>query len=448
MERWPCAGALSCLVLALLLAPRVDGSGNEYGLLSVPDGGEEEIRGFVRTHMEPRHAVAVLVASKSSKRRTLLEELAADTTVRHVLVFGVQHAKGKSSLSVHRHRYPTEVYVGKWTRSALRTWLLEVGYPLVNRMQYQFAPPKYLTETSFGTVLIVKPLGEQTDQLVHELEAFAEIHRSRLKFTFFTKAPTTQELCKSVGVWTNDELLLLEDPRQGGRRAHSHVPGAPKYRLEEVTPTRIREFFQAYAAHKWPRYLQSATPRAPPALRHSVRELTGWDFVETVHDPNYGVLVEFVSANCEACEEFAKAYQEVAQRLSDVVRREDSVLSRTLIARIDQSANEHTELIRGTPWMRYWPRGHRKRPVDVELRNVDRILAFLEEQAAAEAEEGEGVAGESSVALSSKAASGAGQAKDVGAAGVAQGPPAQPRPGVPRSDLDVEVPGRRPKHEL
>ena len=48
-----------------------------------------------------------------------------------------------------------------------------------------------------------------------------------------------------------------------------------------------------------------------------------------------------------------------------------------------RSNNEHTELIKGTPWLRFWPRGTGsgpKRYLDVELRSVESILDFLDEQ--------------------------------------------------------------------
>lgn len=96
------------------------------------------------------------------------------------------------------------------------------------------------------------------------------------------------------------------------------------------------------------------------------------------------MLVEFVSEKCEACDEFDAAYREVAQKVQNrrLLQGRRPSMSRVVIARIDQSNNEHTELIKGTPWLRFWPRktGGPKRYLDVELRSVESILDFLDEQ--------------------------------------------------------------------
>jgi len=233
--------------------------------------------------------------------------------------------------------------------------------------------------------LIVKQLSDQTDALVAALEPYAEKYRKRLKFTFFTKAPTTKTLCDVYGIWSNDELLLLEKPSQTRTSSHSHVPLPPKYRLEEVTPARLKTFFDDYDSGKLPRYYKPAAARAPPFYDSSgIRELTGWDFAEVVLEPSSAVLVEFVSANCSACEEFASSYRDVAQRLETARRKDPRAFPHLILARIDQSANEHSELIKGTPWLRYWPPGRRKKSVEVEPRGADNIWSFLEEQAAEE----------------------------------------------------------------
>jgi len=378
------------LILESVLVYLARCGGEDCGLQLIPTGpagGEDDVSAFVGEAVEPRHAVAVLTASEGSKRHLLLQELADDRALGHVVTFGVQYARSGSSLRVFRHRYPTEVYGGKWTRGAIQKWLMQVGYPLVNRMSNQFASAKYLSESLFGVVLIVKPLGEQTDQLVEALEPFAKKYSDRLKFSFFTRAPSTQQLCDTFGIWSNDELLILEEPTYVRKRSHSHVPGPPKYRLEGVTPRSVEDFFADYDAKALPRYLQASVPRKV-ALQTTfdfaggLRELSSWDFAETVADPDWAVLVEFVSTNCAQCDEFKAAFEEVARRVQVAAKKapSSSPWRRVLVARMDQTANEHTETVKGTPWMKFWPRGRRKKPIDVELRSVDLISDFIDEQ--------------------------------------------------------------------
>jgi len=378
-----CKLAMSVLLFAT--AASTD-QGYQKGLLTVPKGGELEVERFVAQNIEPRHAVAIFVGGKGTKRHKLLAELAGDPGLHHLLGIAVQFAKGRSSLTMHLHRYAAKGYSGKWTYGAIYAWLQDAAYAPVNRMQYQFAPLKYLTSSPYGTVLVVKPISAQSDELVKALEPYADMYSNRLKFTFFTKAPGTQQLCDKYGIWTNDEVLLLEKPGEENTRAHSNVPGAPKYRLEGVTPSRIERFFHEYAAGTWPRFFKSARPE--PILHYgTIRELTGWDFVSVVEDPATSVLVEFVSQNCSACDEFAGPFQELALKVQAESQKARSAIGSPTLARMDQSINEHPVLVKGTPWLRYWPRGHRKQPVDVELRSVSSILDFLEERAMEETEQ-------------------------------------------------------------
>lgn len=370
------------LQLAAALGMALAG-GEDFGLQLLQTG--EDIASFVRRVLEPRHAVAVLTVSQGSKRHALLQELADDEVLRNILTFGVAFIGKGSSLTVHRHRYPPEVFDGKWTRSTLHAWLLEVGYPLVNRMVDSFSPAKYFSAT-YGVVLIVKSLNGQTDDLVRALEPFAKQYKGRLKFSFFTKSPSTQKLCDTYGVWSNDELLIIEQPTHVRKKSHSHVPGPPKFRLEGVTAERMEQFFAGYGAGSLPRYLQPSVPRVEAsrigAGAGAVRELTSWDFVEVVDDARHAVLVEFVSAGCEPCEEFREAYEEAGRRARAAAEQAASTSAwrGLVVARIDQTANEHTQSVRGTPWMKFWPRGPRRKPMDVELRSVESIMAFLEEQ--------------------------------------------------------------------
>lgn len=243
------------------------------------------------------------------------------------------------------------------------------------------APTKYLTKNPFGVLLVVKPVATDTDDFAKALEPHAQRLAERLKVTFFARTATTQKLCDMYGVWTQDEVLLIEKPKEIVPKSstHSHMPLSPKYRMENLSAANVDAFFADWEAGRLPRYLFS-TKRSPIIPTGPLRLLTGWDFIEVTQDPTVSVLVEFISQDCEACDEFDGPYREVAKAVAERQRpgRRPS-LSRVVVARIDQSENEHTELIKGTPWLRFFPRG-RKRAFDVEHRSVEAILDFLDEQ--------------------------------------------------------------------
>eukprot|EP00435_Cladocopium_sp_Y103_P062223 s1104_g23.t2 len=369
------------------------------GLLTI-EPGEGDV--------EPRHAVAVVRVAKGSKRHTLLADLAQEEDLRHLLAIGANFQKGRTgpwaheaegshtvaescngrtSLTVHRYRYDPLDYDGKWTKSGIFSWLQKVSYPPVNHLP-QFAPTKFLTKNPFDILLVVKPVGAHGPELAKALEPHAARLSHKLKVSFFAKTPTTQQLCDIYGVQTSDEFLLIEKPQEIGpvKRSHSHMPRPPKYRVENLTAGDVDHFFHQYESGLLPRYLMSKGKVQP--THEGLRHLTGRDFVEVVQDPKVSVLVEFVSENCEACNEFDAAYREVARKVQNrqLLQGRTPSMSHVVIARIDQSNNEHTELIKGTPWLRFWPRSirsvkdGRKRSTDVELRSVDAILEFLDEQ--------------------------------------------------------------------
>eukprot|EP00933_Yihiella_yeosuensis_P079928 TRINITY_DN93346_c0_g1_i1.p1 TRINITY_DN93346_c0_g1~~TRINITY_DN93346_c0_g1_i1.p1 ORF type:complete len:526 (-),score=94.59 TRINITY_DN93346_c0_g1_i1:216-1682(-) len=401
----------SILLHATSFTPSASAQGSELPaaeLLEVPydiagdsDDRRKALEDFITFHMTPRHAVAVAVVRKGSKRHFLLKEIAADEDLRYMLAIGVAFSKGKDSLTVNR-RDGSEVYSGKWTRGAIRAWLEKTAYPLVNSVNPVFIPNKYTTSNSYGAVFVSKPVAEHTDELQKALEPFAKQFHDKLKFTMFVKTDRTEVLCNQLGVRTNNELLIIEKPKETQpnkrRGSHTHRPLSPRYRLENVTEDRLKQFFQEYSEGKLTRYLKSTVTREEHEKQKALAAtksdgllyLTGWDFLETVQDPEVSVLVEFVSSNCDACVEFDDAYREVARRVESEKKKGAgrSMLSRTIVVRMNQSANEHTEDIKGTPWLKYWGRSKKKKKaLDVELRSVESIMSYLEEQAEQEAEE-------------------------------------------------------------
>ncbi|CAJ1414154.1 unnamed protein product [Effrenium voratum] len=237
-------GALACA----LFATAVLCSAQEFpkGLLAVePADADDAVKHFVDSHMEPRHAVAVAVVPKGSKRHNLLLELGEDEDLRHLLAIGALFKKGRTSLVVHRYHYDALAYEGKWTRSAISSWLQEVAFPPVNYLP-QFAPTKFLTRNPFGILLVVKP-GHHSPELAKALEPHAARLKDKLKVSFFARTPSTQQLCEMYGVRSSDEFLLIERPKEGGlAKGHSHVPKSPKYRVENVSAADVDLFFKQY----------------------------------------------------------------------------------------------------------------------------------------------------------------------------------------------------------
>eukprot|EP00747_Dinoflagellata_sp_TGD_P095602 gnl/TRDRNA2_/TRDRNA2_166529_c0_seq1.p1 gnl/TRDRNA2_/TRDRNA2_166529_c0~~gnl/TRDRNA2_/TRDRNA2_166529_c0_seq1.p1 ORF type:complete len:631 (-),score=182.43 gnl/TRDRNA2_/TRDRNA2_166529_c0_seq1:79-1920(-) len=366
---------------------------DEYpkGLLGVPKGGQEEVDDFVSEHMEPRHAVAVAVFGKGTKRHMMIKEIAEDDALNPVMAIGAQFDKGRDSLTLYLDGYDSIEYTGKWQRKAITEWLLQNGYPLVNQMQYgQFPLTKYFKASRFGVVIIVKSPKEQTSKLIKFLEPYAEQYKDKLKFTFMAKVedPKVKRICELFGIWTPDEMHLILDPTQAKVTLHSNIPSEkPKYRLEKVTMQSVQRFFTALEKNALPRYYRPSVYPAPPKHvdEDGIRHLTSWDFDKTIQDPHHSVLVRFTSQKCEQCETTKESYRALARTIQAEQLKNMTMLSSLIVAEIDQTMNEHSIMIAGTPMICYWPRGAPmvgfKGYQVVDQKGTDSILKFLKDEA-------------------------------------------------------------------
>eukprot|EP00929_Paragymnodinium_shiwhaense_P086511 TRINITY_DN47013_c0_g1_i1.p1 TRINITY_DN47013_c0_g1~~TRINITY_DN47013_c0_g1_i1.p1 ORF type:complete len:269 (-),score=68.13 TRINITY_DN47013_c0_g1_i1:44-850(-) len=162
-------------------------------------------------------------------------------------------------------------------------------------------------------------------------------------------------------------------------------PGGPKYRLEGVTAERIRAFFHDYTENTLTRYLRPAADRAPVVVTGGIRVLSSWDFREAVQDPAKSVLVYFHSDDCDACDEFDVKYAALARRVTTAQRvRDGQRFNALLVAKIDQSREEHGEEVSGTPALRYYPRGREKRAEAIKRLDEDDLWNLLEDKLAEE----------------------------------------------------------------
>merc|ERR1712224_1088104 len=101
--------------------------------------------------------------------------------------------------------------------------------------------------------------------------------------------------------------------------------------------------------------------------KDGIRELSGWDFVDVVNDPDHAVLVEFVSRDCHSCTEFASAYAVIGRKVAENKRKDPGRFAKLVIARIDQTINEYPILVKGTPWSAFGHAEGRKRQLMLRL---------------------------------------------------------------------------------
>merc|ERR1719343_699066 len=82
---------------------------------------KQQIEKFVEAKMEPRNAVGILIAGEGSKPFKIVEDLAEDEQLYHLVALGVQYDKSANrTLTLHLHGYPNKMYSGKWTTASVR----------------------------------------------------------------------------------------------------------------------------------------------------------------------------------------------------------------------------------------------------------------------------------------------------------------------------------------
>lgn len=365
-------------------------------LLIVPSGGNEVVEEFIAATLPARQAVAIGFVPKASKRHKLLEELAQGSMeVLELLLLAVKFQKGKDALVIHRDNDESLTYNGKWTHSALRSWLEENAFPSIARFSLEFRQNKYWMFNPFGVVLISQPLGELSSSLLNVLKPLADEFKSRLKFTMFARVNRTEEMCNAFGVWGDNEILIADKPSEIRIRNHSNMPLQPKYRLSGVSPDSIKRFFNGYRDGTLRRHYKASTEFAPvrPALEKGLRILTSWDFEETIGDSWKSVFVGFISQSCLSCLDFKNAFEELAKIAISIRDHDTSAVGmyRNLtLALIDQTANEHSQEVMITPMMKYWPRlrpkakrSTKRRPTDLTFDNIidlEAMLNFLQDR--------------------------------------------------------------------
>eukprot|EP00929_Paragymnodinium_shiwhaense_P073705 TRINITY_DN37665_c0_g2_i2.p1 TRINITY_DN37665_c0_g2~~TRINITY_DN37665_c0_g2_i2.p1 ORF type:complete len:294 (-),score=31.95 TRINITY_DN37665_c0_g2_i2:259-1140(-) len=270
----------------------------------------------------------------------------------------------------------------------MKQWLWRNAYPLVNRLGPEFPVRKYFDRNRFGLVLVVKPLGQMKDDFMDALEPLAKQYQERLKFTMLAGLGRSASISDTsvldrYGILTDDEVLIVEKPSESPvKRGHSNRANPPKYRMENATIDRIRNFFEDYERGQLKRYYVSAAPYEGPVIKDGIRHLSGWDFEEVVGDPSTNALVMFTSANCEGCISYWPRFKELTKHITILQKRKPNPFPSFVMATMNQTANEHREVVEGTPCLRLYSSGKRKRKWELmkpDGRSHETAVAWLED---------------------------------------------------------------------
>lgn len=256
-----------------------------------------------------------------------------------------------------------------WKVKEVRKWLMQEAFPMMNYRVHgykgnkeKFPFQKYFGKGNKGGVgLLLLKIGTSWDfqpqfQKTRALRPYIEqlTANQNIRFTVLEKAKSTMANRKTLKFGLDNsieaELVLVDDV---GKMIHqekvdNYYHGYPKkYRLTNFSESAVEEFFDSYYARLLPTYWASSEEEDRKKKR-KYGHLMSWNFETFVyHTVNHsqGVLVAFFNDNpdhgCKECKRGREVWDEVEREVKGTKERK----KRLVIASLDQSANEHSEVL-------------------------------------------------------------------------------------------------------
>jgi len=144
--------------------------------------------------------------------------------------------------------------------------------------------------------------------------------------------------------------------------------------IDSVTVESLTTFIESFRSGKLSAFLKSQD--IPEDNSAPVKVIVGKSFKDIVLDTSKDALVEFYAPWCGHCKKLAPIWDQLAEELKDI---KDLV-----IGKFDATANEVDGLeIRGYPTLKFYPKGSKGSPIDVEGRELEELKTFIKEKSSA-----------------------------------------------------------------
>lgn len=130
----------------------------------------------------------------------------------------------------------------------------------------------------------------------------------------------------------------------------------------------LRQYLSDYSAGNLVEFLKSE--EAPASNDGPVTVVVGTTFSDIVYDSTKNVLVEFYAPWCSHCKSLAPIYEELGTAFSD----DDSVI----IAKVDATANDTPEEVKGFPTLVFYPATESKKGIKyTQDRSLDAMKKYI-----------------------------------------------------------------------
>uniref|UniRef100_A0A0G4GFL7 Protein disulfide-isomerase n=1 Tax=Chromera velia CCMP2878 TaxID=1169474 RepID=A0A0G4GFL7_9ALVE len=336
---------------------------------------EGEVDDFVAAH-----EFSMVVRAKKGSKKVKLFKTAVSELLDEKEKFGLVLVEedGEVRTEYHRPQFNPEddkrilTYNGKMQASELRRFLRDSRYPLISE---KFDAAMYLYDPIHHSAIVALSGAEAQEQWKEAGHDFLESLRGEVYFTFIDlEDDMNASLLNDVAPALEEGgVLFLERPSV----KDAEGPVKPKkFLLKEGAASldSLKTFFGSWKAGKLPEYLKSEP--VPAVNEGPVKVVVADSFDDVVLDPQKDVFVKYYAPWCGHCKSLAPAWD----KLAETVHKK---YSKVVIAKLDATANDVIDDVRGFPTLIFYPAGKKKMKMRNKMnyegaREFESLLDFVE----------------------------------------------------------------------
>ncbi|RWA04994.1 hypothetical protein EKO27_g10112 [Xylaria grammica] len=262
------------------------------------------------------------------------------------------------------------VFSEKFDEDAIVSFTKTASTPLVGEV----GPETYSDYMSAGIPLayIFAETPEERKELGDALKPLAEKYRGKINFATID--------AKAFGAHAGNLNLPTDKFPSFAIQETVKNQKFPFDIEQEITVETIGTFVDDFSAGKIEPSLKSEP--IPEAQEGPVTVVVGKSYEDIVLDDTKDVLIEFYAPWCGHCKALAPKYEELAALYADTEYKD-----KVVIAKVDATANDVPDEIRGFPTIKLYPAGSKSEPVTYSgSRTVEDLINFVKENGKYKAE--------------------------------------------------------------
>ncbi|KAI2635346.1 protein disulfide-isomerase [Xylaria nigripes] len=255
------------------------------------------------------------------------------------------------------------VFSEKFEEDAIVSFTKTASTPLIGEV----GPDTYSDYMSAGLPLayIFAETAEERTELADALKTVAEKYRGKINFATID--------AKAFGAHAGNLNLPTDKFPSFAIQETVKNLKFPFDIEKEITPETIGAFVAEYSEGKLEPSLKSEP--IPETQEGPVTVVVGKSYEEIVLDDSKDVLIEFYAPWCGHCKALAPKYEELASLYAN-----SEFKDKVTIAKVDATANDVPDEIRGFPTIKLYPAGAKSEPVTYSgSRTVDDLIKFVKE---------------------------------------------------------------------